>query len=256
MRCLLGWCGSRALPPKPEAPKDNTPASNLEFQALQAARVIHEELSLALTSNGALSEWFSRDETAEAPKIPLRKKPNPRNITNAAKAEELEKELERLKKERASWDELKKTAISSTSAPSKLTAAASAVGTDDDNGAEASSPIRPDLLDTPQRSIFQTLQIPAATDATQPNKISEQLQDFTSDLEFNIDSFADGVHVMSSTRETAERLADARLGAVAQALEGREQGRRAEAEKKRRAPLDAMESLKTLGRVMNARRRR
>lgn len=36
MRCLLGWCGTRALPPKPEAPKDNTPASNLEFQALQA----------------------------------------------------------------------------------------------------------------------------------------------------------------------------------------------------------------------------
>ena len=36
MRCLLGWCGTRALPPKPEAPKESTPASNSEFQALQA----------------------------------------------------------------------------------------------------------------------------------------------------------------------------------------------------------------------------
>jgi kinetochore protein Mis13/DSN1 len=94
MRCLLGWCGTRALPPKPEAPKDNTPASNLEFQALQAARVIQEELSQDLVSKGILSDWFSRDETPAA-QIVLRKKPNPRNITNAAKAEELEKELER-----------------------------------------------------------------------------------------------------------------------------------------------------------------
>lgn len=36
MRCLLGWCGTRTLPAKPDAPKDNTPASSLEFQALQA----------------------------------------------------------------------------------------------------------------------------------------------------------------------------------------------------------------------------
>ena len=36
MRCLLGWCGTRALPPKPEAPKDSSPSANLEFQAFQA----------------------------------------------------------------------------------------------------------------------------------------------------------------------------------------------------------------------------
>lgn len=38
MRCLMGWCGSRALPPKPDAPKESTPASSLEFQALQAGK--------------------------------------------------------------------------------------------------------------------------------------------------------------------------------------------------------------------------
>jgi kinetochore protein Mis13/DSN1 len=58
------------------------------------ARVIQEELSIELISNGLLSDWFSRDE-AVPPQVPLRKKANPRNIANAAKAEELERELER-----------------------------------------------------------------------------------------------------------------------------------------------------------------
>lgn len=58
------------------------------------ARVIQEELSLELVSNGTLSDWFSRDETS-APQIPTRKKANPRNIANATKADELERELER-----------------------------------------------------------------------------------------------------------------------------------------------------------------
>lgn len=58
------------------------------------ARVVQEELSQDLVTKGTLSDWFSRDE-AVPPQIPLRKKPNPRNITNAAKAEELERELER-----------------------------------------------------------------------------------------------------------------------------------------------------------------
>jgi hypothetical protein len=36
MRCLLGWCGTRAMPAKPDAPKESTSAASLEFQALQA----------------------------------------------------------------------------------------------------------------------------------------------------------------------------------------------------------------------------
>lgn len=40
MRCLLGWCGTRALPAKPDAPKESTPAANLEFQALQAGTLL------------------------------------------------------------------------------------------------------------------------------------------------------------------------------------------------------------------------
>lgn len=57
--------------------------------------MIQEELSKELSSNGSLSEWFSRDIEAPPPKVVLRKKPNPRNKANAAKAEELEVELER-----------------------------------------------------------------------------------------------------------------------------------------------------------------
>lgn len=72
---------------------------NLEGRAEAAtdyilARVIQEELAQDLVTKGTLSDWFSRDESVP-PQIPLRKKPNPRNVANAAKAEELEKELER-----------------------------------------------------------------------------------------------------------------------------------------------------------------
>jgi hypothetical protein len=45
-------------------------------------------------SKGILSDWFSRDDEPQQ-QVALRKKPNPRNIANAAKAEELERELER-----------------------------------------------------------------------------------------------------------------------------------------------------------------
>jgi kinetochore protein Mis13/DSN1 len=58
------------------------------------ARIIQEELSQDLVTKGTLSDWFSRDESVP-PQIPLRKKPNPRNVANAAKAAELERELER-----------------------------------------------------------------------------------------------------------------------------------------------------------------
>lgn len=36
MRSLLGWCGTRLLPPKPHPPTQNTPSAMLEFQAQQA----------------------------------------------------------------------------------------------------------------------------------------------------------------------------------------------------------------------------
>lgn len=56
--------------------------------------MIQEELSQDLVSNASLSYWFGR-ESSPSPRIPLRKKPNPRNEANLAKADELERELDR-----------------------------------------------------------------------------------------------------------------------------------------------------------------
>ncbi|TKA80177.1 hypothetical protein B0A55_03591 [Friedmanniomyces simplex] len=240
MRCLLGWCGTRALPPKPEAPKDSSQASSLEFQALQAARVIQAELSNDLVTKGTLSDWFSRDEAAP-PAIPLRKAPNPRNVANAAKAEELERELERLKAERANWDNLTRSAVSVS--PRTTTGAE----TDD----PAMSPLRPDLLDRPQRAILEQLQAHTTNIPTDPSAIQHRLRTVAENLEFSIDQFAHGVHALASTRETAERLAERSLADAADVLEEREKVRRSEGGK----GADALDALRALGKVLNGRRR-
>ncbi|KAK4557075.1 hypothetical protein LTR86_006056 [Recurvomyces mirabilis] len=257
MRCLLGWCGTRALPPKPDAPKDSSPASSMEFQALQAgmrplfvdgeivladmtaARVIQEELSQDLVTKGTLSDWFSRDETV-IPKIPLRKKPNPRNIANAAKAEELEKELERLKKERADWDALMKSALP-TSPPAEA-------GAEDEQ--QVLSPVNLDLLDSPERAIFEQLQAPTTEITTDPTAIQQRLQTVAENLEFSVDRFAHGMHALSTTRNTAEKLAERTLAEAADVLDEREKARRSEG----KGP-DALDALRALGKVLNGRRR-
>lgn len=38
MRILLGWCGTRSLPHKPEAPKESSAEPSLEFQARQSGK--------------------------------------------------------------------------------------------------------------------------------------------------------------------------------------------------------------------------
>ncbi|KAK1820740.1 hypothetical protein LTR12_004765 [Friedmanniomyces endolithicus] len=249
MRCLLGWCGTRALPPKPEAPKDSSQASSLEFQALQAARVIQAELSNDLVTNGTLSDWFSRDE-AVPPAIPLRKAPNPRNIANTAKADELERELERLKAERANWDALTRSAVPTTPPTDP-----------DTNDPAPLSPLHPDLLSTPEREILAQLQDPtisttsttstAETPPTNPEAIQQRLRTLASTLEFSLDDFAHGIHVLANTRETAERLAERSLADAAGVLEARDKARRSEGG----GGADAMDALRALGKVLNGRRR-
>lgn len=48
MRCLLGWCGTRSLPSKPPPPDQNSSSAKLEFQALQAGKVLREAWSEAV----------------------------------------------------------------------------------------------------------------------------------------------------------------------------------------------------------------
>ncbi|KAK5115258.1 hypothetical protein LTR62_001458 [Meristemomyces frigidus] len=236
MRCLLGWCGTRALPPKPDAPKDSTPASSMEFQALQAARVIQEELLQDLITKGTLSDWFSRDETI-VPTIPTRKIPNPRNFANAAKAEELERELERLKTERAEWDAVMKSAIPA-SPPAES-------GAKDEQ--HVLSPLHTDLLSSPERAIYEELQQPT----TDPTSIQQRLLEITPNLEFSVDQFAHGVHALNTSRELAEKLAEKTLGAAAEVLDSREKTRRVEG-----GGADPLDALKALGKVLNGGRRR
>ncbi|PIB02525.1 Kinetochore protein mis13 [Cercospora beticola] len=241
MRSLLGWCGTRLLPPKPHPPTQNTPSAMLEFQAQQAAHVIQEELSQSLMTNGTLSDWFSRDESIP-PQIPLRKKANPRNVANAAKAEELERELERLKSERAEWDALTKSAASVTLQPSS---------TEDQQPAETGSlsPVHPDLLDSPQRRIFE--QLTSSEDATatvaDPGTIQSRLKTISEDLEFAVDQFAHGIHTLSTTRETAERVAEKSLADAANVLEEREKLRNQGSQ-----AVNQMDALRGLARVLNS----
>ncbi|KAK5170452.1 uncharacterized protein LTR77_005040 [Saxophila tyrrhenica] len=237
MRCLLGWCGTRALLPKPEAPKDSTPASSAEFQAQQAARVIQEELASDLVTKGILSDWFSRDDDVP-PVAPLQKRPNPRNIANAAKAEELERELERLKKGRASWDELLASAATTAPSPSKS----------DKPEDGHLSPLNPDLLDTPQRAILEQLQAPTAEQPSpkDPTTIQHRLQQISQNLEFTVDQFAHGVHALSTTKATADRLAERSLDEAASVLQEREQEQRAKGQ-----GVGALDALRGLARVLN-----
>lgn len=203
--------------------------------------------------NGTLSDWFSRDEAAP-PQIPLRKKPNPRNITNAAKAEELERELERLvstvlssftlctdedtrlKKERTEWEEVIK---SGTSVPEPEEREEATPG--------QMSPLRGDTLDSPQRAIFAQLQSSVMDSTTEPEGLQRRLRTISDDLEFVVDQFAHGVHALSTTRDTAARVAEKSLANAANALEERERQRAAGG-----TGAGQMDTLRGLARVLNA----
>lgn len=204
-------------------------------------------------TKGTLSDWFSRDEAAP-PQVPLRKKPNPRNITNAAKAEELERELERwvstlvpnsalfadehsrLKKERAEWDEVIKSASSRTQPEEQGDVAPGQM-----------SPLREDVLDSSQRAIFEQLQSSITDLAIEPEGLQQRLRTISDDLEFAVDQFAHGVHALSTTRDTAARVAEKSLANAANALEEREKQRAAGG-----TGAGQMDTLRGLARVLNA----
>lgn len=239
----------------------NLPTCWTGFADENLARVIQEELSLDLVSKGTLSDWFSRDEEVQPP-VPLHKKPNPRNVANAAKAEELERELERydnrfpsdlsargadqryrLKKERQEWDALVKSAIPPPPAPPSPQKHPNEPSSP--APAAALSPLHPTLLSSPDRAILTQLTEPA-TSSTAPEALQQRLQHISSNLEFSIDQFAESVHALATTRDTAEEVADRSLKDAAELLEERA--------KERRGGVGTMEALRGLARVLNGRR--
>ncbi|QIW96490.1 hypothetical protein AMS68_002008 [Peltaster fructicola] len=241
MRLLLGWCGDRALPKKPKAPSSSSKEASEELQALQAARVIQEELSQELSSNATLSEWFSRDEEAPQPAIILRKKPNPRNILNAAKVEELERQLERLRAERQTWDGLiAEAADASTKQLEQPTL-----------DHIPFSPPRPELLSPSQQEIFRQFQETDAGSDVNPESLQNRLERMSSGVEFIVDQFSHTVHAVATAKDMAGRMADRSLSDAAKALKQRDQDIAS------RVPgpqVDALDALRGLAKILNARK--
>lgn len=142
-----------------------------------------------------------------------------------------------MKKERAEWDELVKSTTSTNPDP---------VG-ERQLEAGSLSPLRPEVLDSPQRSILERLQSAADQAPVIPGDIQLRIGAIAEDLEFAVDQFAHGVHTLSNTRTTAEQVADKSLAGVALALEEREKQRTANSK-----PANQMDALRGLARLLNA----
>ncbi|CAD0089539.1 unnamed protein product [Aureobasidium mustum] len=254
MRQLLLWCGHRALPEKSGGGQMDA----AETAAMHAARVIQEELLNEFSSRNNLSYWYDREDIT--PTV-LVKKPNPRNIQNAEKLQQLEAELARLQEEKRSWDDL----LSSTAPPKT-----SAENTD----AEASSQpqldisppaINPALLDPSQADLLQTLlsgislnpsssepstSAPTSTLETTKARIGT----IASTLEFKIDKLADGAHKLEQYRAGAQRLADHVLAIGAEKLEERDKSVREKTSSNGSSgQVDALDRLRGLSRALNKR---
>lgn len=145
----------------------------------------------------------------------------------------------RLKKERQEWDTLAKCAIPPpTPEKQKATPALETV-------VRGLSPVNSDLLSTPDRAIFAQLN-ELTTTSTGINALQQRLQGISSNLEFSIDQFAQGVHAMATTRDTAERVAEKSLRDATDIFEERDK------EKKQKAgSIEPMSALRGLAKVLN-----
>ncbi|KER00768.1 hypothetical protein AUEXF2481DRAFT_35020 [Aureobasidium subglaciale EXF-2481] len=250
MRQLLMWCGHRALPEKSVGGQMDA----AETAAMHAARVIQEELLNEFSSRNNLSYWYDREDTA--PTV-LVKKPNPRNIQNAEKLQQLEAELARLQEEKRAWDEL----LPSTSPP-KLPASTTEAEAPSQTPLDISPhSIDPTLLDPSQADLLQTLlsgislnssEPTSTTPATTLEATKTRIGTITSTLEFKIDKLADGAHKLEQYRACAQKLADHVLSVGAEKLEERDKSVR-ERSQGASGQVDALERLRGLSRVLDKR---
>lgn len=88
MKQLLTWCATRCLDQKPMGQNFD------DASAVAAARVIEEEVLKDLANRSDLSHWFSREDVVEPPKE-LPERPNPKNLQNTEKIEELQLQIKR-----------------------------------------------------------------------------------------------------------------------------------------------------------------
>lgn len=142
----------------------------------------------------------------------------------------------RLKEEKRAWDDLLKT--TPCLAPS-LTRQQQSSSQPDPSAEAPNNPPPPvdlnlssidkTLLDPSQSSILASLSFltqpqPSLSTTLPPPQAAQtqtRLRDITENIQFSIDSFADGIHKLEVFREQAERVADRILGVAAEKLEDR-----------------------------------
>ncbi|KAI9751375.1 MAG: hypothetical protein M4579_006098 [Chaenotheca gracillima] len=222
MKQLLIWCGTRAMGEKPSY-------SSKDSHARLAARVIQEELLKDFSNRSELSDWFSREESTPAAIV---KKPNPRNISNAAKVGELEAQIKKLEEEREAWESLKKP-LTKTSTSKLPTDIVPSPGTIDSS-----------LLDPEQAGILSSL----STNKDIVASTGSDLKEIASTLEFKVDQFAEGVHRLGQYQETADRVASRVLALAATRLDRREREKLARAGTAEMPIQEVLRSIATLER--------
>ncbi|TVY19693.1 Kinetochore protein mis13 [Lachnellula arida] len=223
MKQLLTWTGERCLGEKPA----HGEANNL---AEQAARTIKEGLLKDFANRSEFSDWFTREESAPRKVI---KVPNPRNIELEENLVGLEARIKILREEKEQWKALAKPA---PSLPPLFS----------DNFDDIDpSQIDASLLDPEQAAILASVSSASALDLR--TRVSKQLRELQSGLEFKVDQFADGVHKMEQYQQTAGRVANKILAISAVRLEERDK-REKEATGTRDLPMQ--EVLRSLSRIL------
>jgi len=194
-----------------------------------------------------MSDWFNREDTGRSVVVKI---PNPLNVQNATKIQELEERIKRydmqisllerwtnrrrrLKAEKSEW----KSLVENPPTLSPLVDATDLPPTP--------SAIDPALLDPEGASILASLTSNPSTSLI--SSTAARAQALVSGLEFHVDQFADGIHKLEQARQTMEEVATKVLALSALRLEERE---RVETQAEGTRDLPIQEVLRSLSRIM------
>ncbi|KAL8393027.1 hypothetical protein RB595_003001 [Gaeumannomyces hyphopodioides] len=229
MRQLLTWCGERALLERP-------PHGSVNSNEILGARAIQDQLLKDFGNKSEFSDWFSREDQPTVPEVkrPVVVKPNPVNIENEKKIQELEASIKQLKQERKKWLALEKP-------PPEFPPLF-----EDEDPTKAPLPDE-SMLDPEEARMLQSLTDPAFAFSSFRGKTQSRLRSLQSSLEIDIDQLVDGVHKLGQRVEVAGRQADRVLALSADRLKERDEREKAAAGTRN---LPVMEVLRSLSRIL------
>ncbi|KAJ5051895.1 uncharacterized protein L3040_001658 [Drepanopeziza brunnea f. sp. 'multigermtubi'] len=230
MKQLLTWTGERCMGEKPSYGDLNTKELLAARMVQDTARMVQEALLKDFANKSEFSDWFNREESAPRKVI---KKPNPRNTELEENLGGLEARIKLLREERDQWKVLSKP---TPSLPPIIS---------EDTAELGPSHIDASLLTPEQAAILSEISSSSALETRK--QASERLQTLQSDLEFNVDRFADGVHKLEQYQQTVGRVADKILALSAVRLEERDRRERAEIGTR---DLPMQEVLRSLSRIL------